>query len=263
MGCGQSAAKDDKKGRKQGNESSGKGEDKAKDRKNAANENKEYQAKMEFLARVPLMKRLPKDQHPLVASVCEVKDYVKGSAVIQQGESGDEFFVIFKGEASVHVKDEKGVSKKLATLKAGDYFGENALLRDETRTATIIAESQLSTFSILRGNFQELGLNDKLQFQNRRAVGGGGGNDGAESKAKPPSEKTVADVKHIGDAIRRNENLQTITTLDDARVQSFVTVMWKEIIPKGHDIIVEGDLNADFFYVVADCSPFRGAGGRL
>ena len=59
--------------------------------------------------------------------------------------------------------------------KGGDYFGENALLRDEPRTATITAEGALSTFKITRDKFQELGLNDKLQFASRKAVGAGGG----------------------------------------------------------------------------------------
>ena len=31
-------------------------------------------------------------------------------------------------------------------LHAGDYFGENALLRDEPRSATILAKSELFTF---------------------------------------------------------------------------------------------------------------------
>lgn len=38
---------------------------------------------MEFLARVPLMKRLPKDQHPLVASVCVVQDFGKGGSAVE------------------------------------------------------------------------------------------------------------------------------------------------------------------------------------
>mmetsp|Transcript_82030 Transcript_82030/g.180263 ORF Transcript_82030/g.180263 Transcript_82030/m.180263 type:complete len:797 (+) Transcript_82030:57-2447(+) len=230
---------------------SGANPDKAKDRKNAANENKEYQAKMDFLAKVPLMKRLPKDQHPLVASACTMQEFSKGDTIIKQGDSGDEFFVIRSGEASVNIKDDNGTTNKVAKLKAGDYFGENALLRDEVRMATIIAETALTTFKLKRDKFQELGLNDKLQFANRKAVGTGAA---PEAKSKPPSPKTEDDFKLIAAAIRSNENLQTITTLDDARVKSFIDVMWKEEVPLGHEIITEGDLNADFFYVVQEGS---------
>ena len=94
--------------------------------------------------------------------------------VIKQGDLGAEFYVIVTGEAKVDI-DTDGNQVTVATLKAGDYFGENALLRDEPRTATITAESQMSTLKITRDEFQRLGLHEKLQFANRKAVGGGGG----------------------------------------------------------------------------------------
>lgn len=43
---------------------------------------------------------------------------------------------------------------EVALLKAGDYFGENALLRDEPRAATIKAVTTLSTYKITREKFQ-------------------------------------------------------------------------------------------------------------
>lgn len=218
----------------------------------AKNENKEYQAKMQFLSQVPLMKRLPKDQHPLVASVCQVQNFEKSQVVIQQGDSGNEFFVIRSGEASVHVKEEgSSTSKKIATLKAGDYFGENALLRDEPRSATIIAEASLSAFRITRADFQSLDLNSKLQFAKRRAVGGQGQ---GKAMSKEPTQKSEREVKLITEALKRNENLATMTTLDDVRCKSFVDRMWREEVEAGEEIIKEGDLNADFFYVVQEGS---------
>lgn len=241
MGCGASAESTQKK--KQPTTP----EDRIKDKKAAKDENKAYQMQLQFLEHVPLMKRLPKDQHPLVASVCEMHDYKKGDTIFKQGDTGQEFFVIRTGEASVFVADEKGVQKKVAGLKAGDYFGEKALLREEPRTATIKADTALSTLKITRKAFQDLSLHEKLQFANRRAVGGGGG---VPQKAKPPTAKTNDDVALITEALRNNENLATMTTLDEVRLRAFVDVMWKEEVKEGQRIIVEGDLQADYFYVV-------------
>eukprot|EP00747_Dinoflagellata_sp_TGD_P166048 gnl/TRDRNA2_/TRDRNA2_188255_c0_seq1.p1 gnl/TRDRNA2_/TRDRNA2_188255_c0~~gnl/TRDRNA2_/TRDRNA2_188255_c0_seq1.p1 ORF type:complete len:798 (-),score=216.94 gnl/TRDRNA2_/TRDRNA2_188255_c0_seq1:223-2616(-) len=245
MGCGGSSAK----------ESSGGGAAPAKqaapeDKDQDKRDNKNMQEVMQFLAKVQLFKRLPKDQHPLLATACVPQEFQKGVTVIKQGDEGHEFFVIMKGEASVHIADGSGKSNKVATLKVGDYFGENALLRSEPRTATIMADTPLSTLKIVREKFQELGLNDKLQFVNRKAVGGGGA--GRKLEIKAPSPKTQQDREQISEALRRNENLQTMVTLDDARVNSLIDVAWKENVASGSKLIVEGDLNADYFYIVQD-----------
>jgi CRP-like cAMP-binding protein len=246
MGCGGSKAEaQDKKG---GGDAASKGDDK----KAAKEENKDFQQTMSFLNKVQLFLRLPKDEHPLLAMACENVEFKKGQHIIKQGESGSEFFVIKKGEASVSVTQDGGPPKKVATLKDGDYFGENALLRDEPRTATITAEADVSALKITRDKFKELGLNDKLQFANRKAVGAGGGPKKLETK--PPSPKTDEEKDLIGAALRRNENLQTMVTLDDERVKCMVDIAWKENVPKGTALITEGDLNADYFYVVQDGS---------
>ena len=39
-------------------------------------------------------------------------------------------------------------SRKVANLKQGDYFGENALLRNEPRSATIKAITEIKTLKI-------------------------------------------------------------------------------------------------------------------
>jgi CRP-like cAMP-binding protein len=249
MGCGAS--------KPQGGSADAKAKDgnaaaKPDDKKQAKDETKDYAAKMQFLAKVPLMKRLPKDQHPLVAGVCVSADFKQGATVIKQGDPGDEFFVIKAGEANVMVDTpDSKEPKKVAKLKAGDYFGENALLRDEPRTATIVASTALTTFKITRAKFQELGLQDKLQFANRRAVGAG---DVKKAAAKEPSPKTEDDKLLIQNALKSNENLQTMVKLDDARVQSLIDIAWKEEVSEGQELIKEGDLEADFFYIVAEGS---------
>merc|ERR1712032_1262643 len=45
-----------------------------------------------------------------------------------------------------------------------------------------------------------------------------------------------------------------MVTLDDARVKQMIDIAWKEDVPPGKEIICEGDLNADYFYVVQEGS---------
>jgi len=246
MGCGSSSANDP---------AQSKGDPKT-DKKAANSENAQYQAKMAFLAEVPLMKRLPADQLPIVASVMTVQVFEKGKAVITQGDPGNEFFVIQSGEAIVQKKtDGDAQPKTVGRLKNGDYFGENALLRDEPRQASVIADSKLSTFKITRADFQKQQLNDQLQFGNRRAFGGGGGGvGGMQGKSKPPSPKTDADRARIAKALQANENLQLMVTLNPDRIQKITEVMWKEEVAAGTQLITEGDLSADYYYIVHEGS---------
>ncbi len=55
------------------------------------------------------------------------------AAIYAEDDTGDEFFTINSGEATAHIKTVTGGSQQVAVLRAGDYFGEIALLRDEGR----------------------------------------------------------------------------------------------------------------------------------
>jgi len=217
--------------------------------------NPNQQEFLSFLSQVPLFRQLPEDQHYLLADACTVRQFKQGEVVMSQGTIGCEFFVIRNGEAAVAVAKEaaSGSSeppKKVATLKKGDFFGEQALLHDVPRTATITAETALDTLQITRAKFRELGLNDKLQFQHRKAVVGGVKT--TKTQAVAPSKKTPEERAMIAEALRKNDNLQVMVPLDDDRVQAMVDICWKEHIKAGTEIIKEGDITADYFYVVAD-----------
>eukprot|EP00434_Breviolum_minutum_P009394 symbB.v1.2.008273.t1/scaffold519.1/size192877/1 len=198
--------------------------------------------RLSFLSKVELFKRLPRDELPALAKSAVEVSFTKDKAIITQGDEGHEFFVIKKGSAGVDVNGQR-----VATLKAGDYFGENALLRDEPRTATISAATDVKALKITREAFVSLGLHTKLEFGKRGAVGGGAV---ANAEIKPPSSKTEAEKTLIAKALKDNANLNTIATLDDERVKAIVDVMWKEEVPNGKAIIQQGDLQADYFYVV-------------
>jgi len=70
------------------------------------------------------------------------------STVFEQGDHGDGFYVIESGSLEVRVD-----GSLVRTLKAGDYFGEIALLRDVPRTATIVTSSDVRLERLDRGSF--------------------------------------------------------------------------------------------------------------
>lgn len=197
---------------------------------------------IKFLSKVKLFQRLPKDVMTTLANACVPVEYKPKARIISQGDDGDQFFLIQVGEADVEVN-----GKKVATLKANDYFGESALLRNEPRTATITARTDLKALQLARERFDLLGLRERLEFPQRKAVGGGGMN---ELVTKPPSPKTEQERQDMIQALKNNDNLMSVVSLSDHNLDSMVDVAWKEEIKAGTKLITEGDLNADYFYIV-------------
>ncbi len=81
--------------------------------------------------------------------------YSAGSVIIKQGDVGREFFLIRKGSVDVaqtHGKTERVV----ATLKAGDFFGEVALLEDRPRNATVVAKNETLCYTLGKDEFRSV-----------------------------------------------------------------------------------------------------------
>eukprot|EP00929_Paragymnodinium_shiwhaense_P076858 TRINITY_DN39574_c0_g1_i1.p1 TRINITY_DN39574_c0_g1~~TRINITY_DN39574_c0_g1_i1.p1 ORF type:complete len:897 (+),score=195.19 TRINITY_DN39574_c0_g1_i1:110-2800(+) len=206
-----------------------------------------------FLEGVQLFKRLPKDELMTLAGAFDRWDFAEGSEVIAQGATGNFFFLIRSGEAAVHKRSDKDsddpIGVQVATLKVGDYFGENALLRDEPRAATIVATTKLETCRIAREQFQQLGLHAKLQFATRRAVCGGTKVDSACTSGTE-REKTPEEAALIASSLRKNANLSVFCALTDKHVKQLADFAWKESVPKGKELIRQGDFDARCFYIV-------------
>ncbi|CAK9087310.1 cGMP-dependent protein kinase 2 (cGK 2) (cGK2) (cGMP-dependent protein kinase II) (cGKII) [Durusdinium trenchii] len=117
---------------------------------------------LEFLQKVQLFKRLPEDDLPSLAPVCEVKEYLPGDVVIEQGDEGHELFVIRKAPLSTIILrrskfDELGLREKLhfKTRKAiGGGFLETAAAKppcNKTPAEREVMERALSNNSNLQG----------------------------------------------------------------------------------------------------------------
>ena len=89
---------------------------------------------VDILSRLALFADLARHQLEAVAHTFEEEAFSEGQRVLRQGFSGNNFYVILEGEASVRVD-----GSDLATLGRGDFFGEvTALLGDEP-TADVVA----------------------------------------------------------------------------------------------------------------------------
>lgn len=217
------------------------------EKKEARRLNQEYIDTLQTLSRVPLLRRLPRDQHPILAGCCVARNFKPGEEIITQGDIGHEFFVIKSGEASVIVQSDIG-AMTVATVRAGDYFGENALLHDEPRNATIKAQTDMTTLMVTREKFQELGLHLRLEFAKRKAVCAA--SDRAPPRLKTMAPKTPEQTDFIIENLQRNNNLRTITEFNTKGVNQLASSAWLEEVAEGQKIIQQGDEKAEYFYIV-------------
>lgn len=78
-----------------------------------------------------------------------------GMPVIHQGEPGDYYYMIRRGRCKV-VVDTKGQSKVVAELGPGDSFGEEALISDNPRNASVVMLTDGIVMRLAQKDFEEL-----------------------------------------------------------------------------------------------------------
>jgi putative ABC transport system ATP-binding protein len=109
----------------------------------------------EFLRTVELFKHLTPTEITNIAEKMKRRHYDKDQIIIREGDPGEEFFLIGDGLVDVR-KADGGQDKSLATLGAGKFFGERALLVDEPRNATCVAASdRIEVFTLGKADFKQ------------------------------------------------------------------------------------------------------------
>ena len=112
---------------------------------------KQLQLKRDILARMPLFRPLNDREILRVLQVTDVLDYGNGETIISEGDKGEELFIVLTGQARVMRS-----GAQIATLNAGDHFGEMALVRSQPRSATVLSEGNSELMVIRRTEFFEI-----------------------------------------------------------------------------------------------------------
>lgn len=107
--------------------------------------------KLEALSRVPLFRSLGKRSLAEVGSIADEVPVPKGRALIREGQPGRQFFVLLAGEVDVR----RG-GRKVNTLRAGDFFGEMALVSNRSTNATVTTTVDSRVVVITRPSFRRL-----------------------------------------------------------------------------------------------------------
>lgn len=156
-----------------------------------ASSSKTAQENRHFLSRVKLLRTaLNKQQVSTLAGALQQFEFNRGDTIVKQGDPGAVFYIIRKGSVEVQVRskdaaagggDEEKQQKKKQSLvppaiegedeeleakcgpiaqalelSAGAFFGEQSLLNDKPRAATVRAKEHVTVLALLRDEFEEI-----------------------------------------------------------------------------------------------------------
>ena len=113
------------------------------------------------LKQVPLLGNI-KDNDEQIAefqSICGTRSVRSGEVIIKEGEHGSEMFIMLKGRVAIQRRTRAGDDYTVVNLRAEDnvFFGEMALIDDDTRSATIVATEESEFLVITKEDFLCLG----------------------------------------------------------------------------------------------------------
>lgn len=112
-------------------------------------------AHSEALKSVDLFNNVSEDELNRLSSIMSEQTARKDSVVVARDEVGNSMFVILSGRMKVVIQGDNGREVILTILKAGEFFGEMALLDDLPRSASVVAAEDCKLLVLRREQFTE------------------------------------------------------------------------------------------------------------
>lgn len=103
-------------------------------------------------ASIPLLSVLtPKDRAQVLRSAME-RSFGPGATVVREGDPALHLYLV----ASGHARVERSGKGDVGRLSPGDFFGELGLIEEHGRTATVVAEDELTCILLPAWEFRAL-----------------------------------------------------------------------------------------------------------
>lgn len=104
-----------------------------------------------------LFRNLDNEQHTDVCNAMFERTVAQGDVIIQQGDEGDNFYIVDTGTFHVFVSTvDDAEPRKVLTIGDGGSFGELALLYNAPRAATVVAASDGVLWAVDRVSFRRI-----------------------------------------------------------------------------------------------------------
>lgn len=117
-------------------------------------ENRNIAERLRELQKMSLFADLTRRELKVVDGFMHQRNYLRDEVVFDEGEQGEAFYIVLEGKVVVCRQGQS--EAPIATLPAGSFFGELALLDDAPRSAQVRALEDCTLLVLFRGEF--LGL---------------------------------------------------------------------------------------------------------
>lgn len=105
------------------------------------------------LSAIPLFKGMSPEALERLAIGMRSRRFRRGEVIFHIGDPGDALFVIVSGDVKISLPADTGDEAILATVRAGEVFGQLALLDGASRSASATAVSPTETVVLPRQRF--------------------------------------------------------------------------------------------------------------
>ncbi len=112
---------------------------------------REVNLKLEVLHKMPLFRHLTYQELVRVLNITEVRNYEPDQLIVEEGDEGDELFIVLTGQARVHSGDAI-----FTHLGPGQHLGEMALVDKAPRSASVTADEPSKLLVIRRRDFFDI-----------------------------------------------------------------------------------------------------------
>lgn len=117
---------------------------------------REISRRLEMLRGVDLFSVLSEDEISEVAERLQYAPFARGDIITKQGSIAHWLYIVAFGEVEVRYEPASSGPQVLAILRAGQFFGEMALLTGDARSATVVAKTDVECYRLDRASFQGL-----------------------------------------------------------------------------------------------------------
>ncbi len=108
---------------------------------------------IDTLKKVSFLSDLSDEYLAKMAAAATDRSFKKGDVIIRKGDPGTEFYILKEGSVAVKDIEVGGQDFVDQNLRAGEFFGERAIVTDEPRVANIVAIEDCTTLCLSREDF--------------------------------------------------------------------------------------------------------------